>query len=141
MSFSAKLLIGCFIVAITSMNTTGLAAVDPADLRVQCSQEAESYGFVAEQLEEYVDGCILSRGGSPSSAPEQTASIEAQCRQEANDYAIAPEQQTEYINGCILSLGGTVAVEPVAEEDQAAPDPAAVDMGAQEVLEDPVEVQ
>ena len=29
----------------------------------ECRQEAESYGIPPEQFQDYVDGCVLSRGG------------------------------------------------------------------------------
>jgi len=32
----------------------------------ECRQEAELYGVPQEQFEEYVTGCVLSRGGNPA---------------------------------------------------------------------------
>lgn len=111
------------------------------DLEARCRMEAESYGIPSEQMEEYLDGCMLASGGSLTAAPEQSASIEAQCRQEAKDYGIAPEQQHDYINGCILSLGGSLPVESAAEESQEDVDPAAADIESADTMQDPAAVQ
>ena len=35
-----------------------------AGLEQECRQEAEDYGIAPEQLEDYISGCVLSRGGS-----------------------------------------------------------------------------
>ena len=40
---------------------TGLPVL--ASIDAECRQEAEDYGIPPEQLEEYVTGCVLSRGG------------------------------------------------------------------------------
>ena len=46
----------------TGLIVTGLPALAGVD--AECRQEAEDYGIPPEQLEEYVTGCVLSRGGS-----------------------------------------------------------------------------
>jgi hypothetical protein len=35
-----------------------------ANVDAECRQEAEDYGIPPEQLEDYITGCILSRGGN-----------------------------------------------------------------------------
>jgi hypothetical protein len=35
-----------------------------ANVEAECRQEAEDYGIPPEQLEDYVTGCVLSRGGN-----------------------------------------------------------------------------
>lgn len=35
----------------------------PASVAAECRQEAEEYGIPPEQMEDYVTGCVLSRGG------------------------------------------------------------------------------
>lgn len=50
------------------------AAVQPvsAGVEAECSQEADDYGVMPELRNEYINGCIESRGGtSPSSNVEQ----------------------------------------------------------------------
>lgn len=126
-----------FTLCVTTVSTPALA--QHSDLEIQCRQEADSYAIPSEQLEEYLDGCMLARGGSLSSAPEQSASIEAQCRQEAKDYGVAPEQQAEYINGCILSLGGSLP--PVPASGEVTPGAVPVDGGSQDRVRDSVDVQ
>lgn len=117
MSLQNKLLTH-FVFVVFSVNVCMLAVAQHADVAAQCRIEAEGYAIPQEQLEEYIDGCILASGGGLSSTPEQSAGIEAQCRQEAKDYGVAPEQLTEYINGCILSLGGSVTPAPVVEDSE-----------------------
>jgi len=34
-----------------------------ANVAAECRQEAEDYGIPPEQMEDYVTGCVLSRGG------------------------------------------------------------------------------
>jgi len=34
-----------------------------ANVAAECRQEAEEYGIPPEQMEDYVTGCVLSRGG------------------------------------------------------------------------------
>jgi hypothetical protein len=36
---------------------------------VECRQEAEEYGIPPEQMEDYISGCILSRGGGYALEP------------------------------------------------------------------------
>jgi len=62
----AQPLLACLLAGV------GLTAVcQPvmANDETDCRQEAEEYGIPPEQLEDYVDGCILSRGGDDSPEP------------------------------------------------------------------------
>ena len=34
-----------------------------ANVETECQQEAEEYGIPPEQMEDYISGCVLSRGG------------------------------------------------------------------------------
>jgi hypothetical protein len=50
----------------------GLAVVGQpveASLEAECGQEAEEYGIPPEQREEYVSGCLESRGGAYAIEP------------------------------------------------------------------------
>jgi hypothetical protein len=43
-----------------------------AGLEQECRQEAEDYGIAPEQLDDYISGCVLSRGGSVATeAPDE----------------------------------------------------------------------
>jgi hypothetical protein len=61
------------LVAGTVLVVTGLPV--QADVDAECRQEAEDYGIPPEQLDDYVTGCILSRGGNypQEPAPEDYA--------------------------------------------------------------------
>lgn len=125
---------------VFSVNVCMLAAAQHADVAAQCRIEAEGYAIPQEQLEEYIDGCMLASGGGLSSTLEQSAGIEAQCRQEAKDYGVAPEQLTEYINGCILSLGGSVTPAPVVEDSEM-PNTVQYELNPDEALEETGDVR
>lgn len=66
--------------------TTATLLADPA---AECRQEAQDYAIPAEQAADYIDGCILSRGGSlaPGGAGETVQADEA-----GYDPAPDPEQ-------------------------------------------------
>ena len=49
---------------VAVLSLTVLANVD-----AECRQEAEEYAIPPEQLEDYVTGCILSRGGNYAEEP------------------------------------------------------------------------
>jgi hypothetical protein len=40
-----------------------------ANIQSQCRREAQDYGVAPEQIEEYVNGCVLAYGGLPDAAP------------------------------------------------------------------------
>jgi hypothetical protein len=40
-----------------------------ANVEAECRQEAEDYGIPPEQMEDYVTGCVLSRGGNYTPDP------------------------------------------------------------------------
>jgi hypothetical protein len=49
---------------------TALEAQEYANIQSQCRREAQDYGVAPEQIEEYVNGCVLAYGGMPAAAPE-----------------------------------------------------------------------
>lgn len=51
--------LGCLFVALAA---TGYAASASADAASDCRQEAEQYGFAQEGLDDYISGCLASRG-------------------------------------------------------------------------------
>lgn len=42
-----------------------------ANIDTECREEAEEYGIPPEQMEDYVSGCAMSRGGSTFEAPAE----------------------------------------------------------------------
>ena len=56
-----------------------LDAQEYADIQSQCRREAQDYGVEPEQIEDYVNGCILANGGMPAvpEAPPVDADAEA----------------------------------------------------------------
>lgn len=40
-----------------------------ANVEAECRQEAEDYGIPPEQMDDYVTGCVLSRGGNYTPEP------------------------------------------------------------------------
>jgi hypothetical protein len=49
---------------------TALDAQEYTDIQSQCRRDAQDYGVAPEQIEEYVNGCVLAYGGMPTAAPE-----------------------------------------------------------------------
>jgi len=43
-----------------------LDAQEFADVQSQCRREAQDYGVEPEQIEDYVNGCVLAYGGMPA---------------------------------------------------------------------------
>jgi hypothetical protein len=69
-----------------------------ANVDAECRQEAEDYGIPPEQLDDYITGCILSRGGNyvqEPAAEDYTAPVEAE------DYTapVEPEISTDADSG------------------------------------------
>jgi hypothetical protein len=57
---------------------TALEAQEYANIQSQCRREAQDYGVAPEQIEEYVNGCVLAYGGMPAAAPEvESPAVEA----------------------------------------------------------------
>jgi hypothetical protein len=57
---------------VTLLAGAGMAVVSlpvPANVAAECRQEAEDYEIPPEQTEDYVTGCILSRGGEYTPEP------------------------------------------------------------------------
>lgn len=64
-----------------------------ADTGAECRQEAELYGIPPEQFEEYVDGCVLSRGGYVAAEPDSAEALPdstADTMEGAPEYAEQP---------------------------------------------------
>lgn len=40
-----------------------------ADTAAECRQEVQDYGIPPEQAQDYIDGCLLSRGGAQEADP------------------------------------------------------------------------
>ena len=51
--------LGCLLVALAG---TSYAASASADAASDCRQEAQQYGFSQEGLDDYISGCLASRG-------------------------------------------------------------------------------
>ena len=51
--------LGCLFVTLAA---TGYAASASADAASDCRQEALDYGLSTEELDDYIDGCLASRG-------------------------------------------------------------------------------
>jgi len=51
--------LGCLLVTLAG---TGYAASASAGAASDCRQEALDYGISAEELDNYIDGCLASRG-------------------------------------------------------------------------------
>jgi hypothetical protein len=77
---------------------TGLPAL--ASVESECRQEAGDYGIPPEQLEEYVTGCVLSRGGDYAPA----AAVQ--------DYTAPPEGEAVNDPG----MDGDYVPEPAVED-------------------------
>ena len=66
-----------------------------ASVEAECRQEAQDYGIVSELHDEYVNGCIESRGGvSVSASIEEDYVPPAESEEEAS-LETADEQQPE----------------------------------------------
>ena len=49
-----------------------------ANIQSQCRREAQDYGVAPEQIEDYVNSCVLANGGLPAAAPEaETPPVDA----------------------------------------------------------------
>ena len=80
------------------VSAAGLAGVmQPvhADPGGECRQEAELYAVPAEQFEEYVQGCVLSRGGD---LPDTGSQNEVTPLVEGDPVSGVPDDMTTLIN-------------------------------------------
>jgi hypothetical protein len=55
------------LLAGTGMTVVSLTAL--ANVEAECRQESEEYGIPPEQQEDYVTGCVMSRGGNYEPEP------------------------------------------------------------------------
>ena len=60
-------LLPLLLLAGTGMTVVSLPAL--ANVEAECRQESEEYGIPPEQQEDYVTGCVLSRGGNYPQEP------------------------------------------------------------------------
>jgi hypothetical protein len=67
-TMQGKPLLACLLSGI-GLATASLPLM--ANIEMECRAEAEEYGVPPEQMEDYISGCVMSRGGA---APE--ASLE-----------------------------------------------------------------
>jgi hypothetical protein len=72
---------------------TALDAQDYANIQSQCRREAQDYGVAPEQIEEYVNSCVMAYGGMPAAAPEPET--EAPPADAGADAPAAGEQDTD----------------------------------------------
>lgn len=56
-----------------------------ADIAAECKQEAKNYGIVAELQDDYVQGCVESRGGGSVSVEESATESVTDPEPEASD--------------------------------------------------------
>ena len=77
----------------TGLVFTGLPVL--ASIDAECRQEAKDYGIPSEQLEDYVSGCVMSRGGDYAPDPA------------VQDYAAPPEGEV----GNDTGMDGRVAFQ------------------------------
>ena len=61
-----KPLLACLLTSI-ALATASLPLM--ANIEMECRTEAEEYGVPPEQMEDYISGCVVSRGGSTVEAP------------------------------------------------------------------------
>ena len=74
---------------VSLLAAAGMAVVSLpvlASVEAECRQEAEDYGIPPEQLDDYVTGCIFSRGGNYTPDP-----VVQDPDPTAQDYTAPPE--------------------------------------------------
>ena len=67
-------------------------AQEVGNLESECRSEAEYYGIPPEQLEEYISGCVLSKGGAPAMPAVEESGIEEQTADDQLMEDQAPEE-------------------------------------------------
>jgi hypothetical protein len=71
-------------------------AQEVGNLESECRSEAEYYGIPPEQLEEYISGCVLSKGGAPAMpAMEEPAIDEQRAEDQRMEEQTLEEQQLQ----------------------------------------------
>lgn len=76
-----------------------------ADPLAECRQEVQDYSIPPEQEQDYIDGCILSRGGALVTDPD--AGVPAE-----EGAGLAPQQGDEYTEAQPLEAGQADGVLP-----------------------------
>lgn len=104
-SFYRTLTAGLVLAVFAPMSN--LWAITPEDrlsIESECHEEAETYGIPQEQLSDYVDGCMMSRGALVPSfpqtdtsefAPGEEATMEEPPVEEPGQPELLPEQGSE----------------------------------------------
>jgi hypothetical protein len=69
-------------------------AQELGDLEGECRNEAEYYGIPPEQRDEYVAGCVLSKGGAPAMPAMEEQAIDEQTAEDQLLEDQLLEQQT-----------------------------------------------
>jgi hypothetical protein len=106
---------GWFLAAGFSLILTSAAfAQELGDLEGECRNEAEYYGIPPEQRDEYVAGCVLSRGGAPAMPAMEEQAIDEQMAEDQLREDQLLEQQT---------LEEQQLQEPLEHEELAAEQP------------------
>ena len=83
---------------ISVLMVLGFAAtVQPvlADVETECRQEAKDYGVMPELRNEYIDGCIESRGGTSTSSSVEPVDLQSSESDDTSDPAAASENVAE----------------------------------------------
>jgi len=74
-----------------------VATVQPvsAGVEEECRQEADDYGVMPELRNEYIDGCIESRGGTSTSSSVEPVDLQSSESDDTSDPAAASENVAE----------------------------------------------
>ncbi len=70
------LIAGLVVVGMSGVGSVWADEAANADVRARCESEAAEYGVAPEQLQEYIDGCVMAAGApapAAGSADEGTA--------------------------------------------------------------------
>jgi hypothetical protein len=81
---------------ISVLVVLGLAAtVQPvsADVETECRQEAKDYGVMPELRNEYISGCIESRGGTSTSSNDEQVDMQPP----ESDDTVNPAEDSENV--------------------------------------------
>ncbi len=69
---SCTTVLGCLFVLLA---VTGYSASALASAASDCRQEAKEYGIVEEGLDDYISGCLASRGEAVDTYTEDTGAV------------------------------------------------------------------
>ena len=91
-TFKLSALSALLALAVLVPVAPAINAQEYANIQSQCRREAQDYGIEPEQIEEYVNGCVLANGGVPE-APQATDAVPEDTGAEA---PAVDEQDMEY---------------------------------------------